>query len=321
MKLIFAGTPEFAACALDALVSARHEIALVLTQPDRPAGRGMKSLMSPVKQRAQRNHIVVLQPATLKAPAVQEHLRQTGADIMIVAAYGLILPQAVLDIPRLGALNIHASLLPRWRGAAPIQRALLAGDRETGICIMRMDAGLDTGPVLMSEPIPVSDTDTAQTLHDRLAALGARLVVSALENIENGALQAQPQPEQGATYAHKINKTEAKIDWYEASAAVDRRIRAFSPFPGAHAEIKGVEIKLWRAAPERAGSSSQPVGPGQVLAAGPQGVVVACGEGVIRLLEMQRPGGKRLAAADFLRGFSIVSGDRFGNSASDSDCI
>lgn len=313
MKLVFAGTPEFAASALDALVSARNEIALVLTQPDRPGGRGMKSLMSPVKLLAQRNHIDVLQPATLKDPVAQERLRQTGADIMIVAAYGLILPQAVLDIPRLGALNIHASLLPRWRGAAPIQRAMLAGDRETGICIMRMDAGLDTGPVLMSEATPVSDTDTAQTLHDRLATLGARLVVRTLAEIEKGTLQAQPQPEQGVTYAHKINKAEAKIDWSEACDAVDRRIRAFSPFPGAHAVIRGVELKLWRAASQLASPSSPSVAPGQVLAAGPQGVVVACGEGVIRLLELQRPGGKRLAVADFLRGFSIVPGDRFGD--------
>ncbi len=313
MKLIFAGTPEFAAFALDALILARQEIVLVLTQPDRPAGRGMKSLMSPVKQLALSHHIDVLQPTTLRDPLVQESLRRIGADMMIVAAYGLILPQAVLDIPRLGALNIHASLLPRWRGAAPIQRALLAGDRETGICIMRMDAGLDTGPVLMQEATPVADTDTAQMLHDRLAAIGARLVVNVVENIEKGTLQAQPQPEQGATYAHKISKADAKIDWMETAEAIDRRIRAFSPFPGAHAVIKGVELKMWRAIPEQTDSPSPSLQPGQVLAAGPQGVIVACGRGVIRLLELQRPGGKRLATADFLRGYSIIPGDCFGD--------
>ena len=312
MKLIFAGTPDFAARALDALIAAHQEIVLVLTQPDRPAGRGLKPLMSPVKQLALGHRIDVLQPSTLKDTGVQEILRNAGADIMIVAAYGLILPPAVLDIARLGALNIHASLLPRWRGAAPIQRALLAGDRETGICIMRMDAGLDTGPVLMSESTPISDTDTAQTLHDRLATLGARLIVRALEKLDKGELKARAQPEQGATYARKIDKSEARIDWNESADAVGRRIRAFSPFPGAHTVIKGVELKLWCAIPVETGSPLPPVSPGRVLASGPEGVVVACGPGVIRLLELQRPGGKRMAVADFLRGFSIVPGDSFG---------
>jgi methionyl-tRNA formyltransferase len=313
MKIIFAGTPEFAALALEALLEARQQIVLVLTQPDRPAGRGMKSLASPVKQLALRHGIEVAQPATLKEVQAQEALRVCGADVMVVAAYGLILPQAVLDIPRLGAINIHASLLPRWRGAAPIQRALLAGDRETGVCIMRMDAGLDTGPVLLREALPISADDTAQTLHDRLAALGARLIVRAMEGLEQGVLTPQQQATEGINYAHKIDKAEARIDWTEPAEAIDRHIRAFSPFPGAHSMLLAAEIKIWNARPEADMNAEFPDAlPGQVLAVGADGLRVACGKGTLNVLQLQRPGGKRLPVADFLRGFAVAPGDRFG---------
>jgi methionyl-tRNA formyltransferase len=313
MKIIFAGTPEFAALALEALLEARQQIVLVLTQPDRPAGRGMKSLASPVKQLALRHGIEVAQPAKLKDVQAQEALRVCGADAMVVAAYGLILPQAVLDIPRLGAINIHASLLPRWRGAAPIQRALLAGDRETGVCIMRMDAGLDTGPVLLREALPISADDTAQTLHDRLAALGARLIVRAMEGLEQGVLTPQQQATEGINYAHKIDKAEARIDWTEQAEAIDRHIRAFSPFPGAHSMLRAAEIKIWNARPEADMNAAFPDAlPGQVLAVGADGLRVACGKGTLNVLQLQRPGGKRLPVADFLRGFAVAPGDRFG---------
>ncbi len=309
MKIIFAGTPEFAACALEALLAAPLDVVLVLTQPDRPAGRGMKSLASPVKQLALRHGIAVAQPATLKDPQVQEFLRASGADVMVVAAYGLILPLAVLDIPKLGAINIHASLLPRWRGAAPIQRALQAGDHETGVCIMRMEAGLDTGPVLLREALPIGPDDTAQSLHDRLAVLGARLIVQAMEGLERGVLS--PQPAEGVTYAHKIDKAEARIDWTASASAIDRHIRAFSPFPGAHSMLRGVELKIWSAKPE-ASPVSPGMPPGQVLAVDADGLKLACGEGVLNVTQLQRPGGKRLPVADFLRGFAVAPGDRFG---------
>jgi len=313
MKIIFAGTPDFAALALEALLAAQQQIVLVLTQPDRPAGRGMKSLASPVKQLALRHGIEVAQPASLKDAQVQEFLRGCGADAMVVAAYGLILPQAVLDIPRLGAINIHASLLPRWRGAAPIQRALLAGDHETGVCIMRMDAGLDTGPVLLREALCIETDDTAQTLHDRLAVLGARLIVQAMHGLEHGALVPQPQAGDGVTYAHKIDKAEARINWTEPAAAIDRHIRAFSPFPGAHSMLRATELKIWSATLEPDTGVAIPGAlPGQVLAVGTDGLRVACGEGTLNVLQLQRPGGKRLPVADFLRGFTVAPGDRFG---------
>lgn len=313
MKIIFAGTPEFAALALEALLAAQQQIVLVLTQPDRPAGRGMKSLASPVKQLALRHGIEVAQPAKLKDVQVQEFLRACDADAMVVAAYGLILPQAVLDIPRLGAINIHASLLPRWRGAAPIQRALLAGDSETGVCIMRMDAGLDTGPVLLREVLPITADDTAQTLHDRLAALGAQLIVRVMDGLEQGVLTSEVQATEGISYAHKIDKAEAKIDWTEPAATIDRHIRAFSPFPGAHSILRAAELKIWRASPEADMNAATPdARPGQVLDVGADGLRVACGKGVLNVLQLQRPGGKRLAVADFLRGFTVAPGDRFG---------
>lgn len=304
MKLIFAGTPDFAAAALAALLDAGHEVALVLTQPDRPAGRGMALQASPVKRLAQARGIEVFQPTTLRDEAAQARIAAVGAEVMVVAAYGLILPQRVLDLPRHGCLNIHASLLPRWRGAAPIQRALLAGDAETGVCIMQMEAGLDTGPVLLREATPIAAADTAATLHDRLAAIGARLIVDALTRLP---LAAEQQPEAGVTYAAKIDKAESAIDWSQPAAAVDRQVRAFNPFPGAHSTLSGVGLKVWQAEPV-AGSGL----PGQVLAAGRDGIVVACGDGALRLTELQKAGGKRLTAAQFLAGNALQPGERFG---------
>jgi len=306
--MIFAGTPEFAAIALSALLESRHELKLVLTQPDRPAGRGLKLQPSAVKRLALERALPVAQPATLGDIAVQETLRAVGADIMVVAAYGLILPQTALAIPRLGAVNIHASLLPRWRGAAPIQRALLAGDRDTGVCIMQMDAGLDTGPVILSESIPIRDEDDAQTLHDRLAHLGARLVVRALEELEAGRAMAISQSPVGVTYASKINRAEARIDWLRSATEIWRKVRAFNPYPGAASRLDDIELKIWRAVP---GSRSGM--PGTVLEAGPQGIVVACGEGSLTIQELQRAGGRRLTPAEFLRGRQTVPGECFGN--------
>ena len=307
MKLIFAGTPDFAAHALQALIDAGHEIPLVLTQPDRPAGRGMTLHASPVKQLAAVNGLAVFQPPTLRDPAAQERIRQVGAAAMIVAAYGLILPQAVLDLPRLGCLNIHASLLPRWRGAAPIQRAILAGDAETGISIMQMDAGLDTGPVLCSAVLPIAHDDTAVTVHDRLAALGARLIVETLEKLP---LSPQPQPASGVTYAAKLEKSEAPLDWRLPAEQLSRQIRAFNPFPGALATFSGHTIKVWQAEVTPACGV-----PGTILAADRQGIVVACGEGALRLTELQKAGGKRLAAAQFLAGMPMAPGAAFAQQA------
>ncbi|MGE5794351.1 MAG: methionyl-tRNA formyltransferase [Bacteroidota bacterium] len=305
MRIVFAGTPEFAVPALIA-VAAAQQVARVLTQPDRPAGRGLTATASPVKQAAARLGLPVLQPATLKAPDVQAELRALAPDALVVAAYGLILPQAVLDIPRLGAINIHASLLPRWRGAAPIQRALLAGDRETGISIMRMEAGLDTGPVLLREAVAIGPDDTAGTLHDRLAALGAQLVVAALDGLARGTIAATPQPAEGATYAVKLAKHEARIDWTRPAAELERQVRAFNPFPGATARLRGTEIKIWRAAVADAAGE-----PGVVLALDSAAIVVACGCGALRLEALQRAGGKRLPAREFLRGFALAAGERF----------
>jgi len=316
MKILFAGTPEFAATALAALHDAGFEIPLVLTQPDRPAGRGMQLHASAVKQFAQAHGIPVAQPISLRldgkhAEAAQEAhalLRATPHDVMVVAAYGLILPQSVLDIPPLGCVNIHASLLPRWRGAAPIHRAIEAGDRETGITIMQMDAGLDTGPMLATRRIPIADADTTASLHDKLAALGGEMIVETLRRLGQGPLAATPQPETGANYATKIAKEEAALDFSQPAELLARKIRAFNPFPGAAAQFDGTPVKFWCAEPVPAGAWK----PGQVIAANPQdGVVVACGEGALRINELQKPGGKRLPAAEFLKGFPLEGG-RFG---------
>jgi len=303
MKVIFAGTPEFAAVALRAIVTAGHDVPLVLTQPDRPAGRGMAMQPSPVKRLAEENGIAVFQPQTLKDAAAQERVSAAHADVMVVAAYGLILPQAVLDMPRFGCINIHASLLPRWRGAAPIQRALLAGDGETGVCIMQVEAGLDTGPVLLRAACAIGAAENAATLHDRLAELGARLVVEALGKLP---LSAETQPATGVTYAHKIEKTEALIDWSKDAQELDRHIRAFNPFPGAQAQFGGQTVKLWRAEPVK-GSGEK----GLILSVDRNSIVVACGSGALSIGELQKAGGKRLLVREFLAGHPLKAGDRF----------
>jgi methionyl-tRNA formyltransferase len=307
MRLIFAGTPEFAAAALAALIEAGHEIALVLTQPDRPAGRGMRLTPGAVKQLALRYGLSVLQPATLKDAEIQAQLAAVNADVMIVAAYGLLLPPAVLAIPRLGCLNIHASLLPRWRGAAPIQRAILAGDAETGITIMQMDKGLDTGGMLLRAALPITDHDTAQILHDRLAILGASSVVSALQRLELGALQAQPQDDSAATYAAKLSKAEGWLDWHKSAAELARAVRAYNPFPVAQARL-GAEIwRIWQAQEAQRSEGT----PGEILQADKDGILVRCGEGALLLKELQKAGGKRLPASSFLAGNPVKLGDWF----------
>ncbi|MBN8747104.1 Methionyl-tRNA formyltransferase [Xylophilus ampelinus] len=316
MRLVFAGTPEFARVALQALKEAGFDIALVLTQPDRPAGRGMKLQASPVKAYALEQGWPVAQPRSLRldgkypddAAAAKATLDAAGADAMVVAAYGLILPQWVLDTPRLGCFNIHASLLPRWRGAAPIHRAIEAGDAQTGVTIMQMDVGLDTGDMLLAESLDIGDDSTAR-LHDRLATLGGRLIVQALRQAEAGALTRTPQPAEGVTYAHKVEKAEARIDWAQPAEAIVRRIRAFDPFPGASSELDGETVKLWAAHAEGGAPGAQP---GTILAATPAGIAVAAIDSVVTLTELQRPGGKRLPAADFLRGFDIKPGQVFG---------
>lgn len=311
MRVVFAGTPEFAAVALDALLRAGFNVPLVLTQPDRPAGRGMKLQASAVKQRAVAAGIAVAQPQGLKldgkyaadAAAAREALLAADPDVMIVAAYGLILPQWVLDLPRKGCLNIHASLLPRWRGAAPIHRAIEAGDAETGVTIMQMDAGLDTGAMCVIERERIRADDTTASLHDRLASLGGRLVVEALEMAACGGLPQTPQPAEGVTYAHKIEKAESSIDWRQPAAEIERRLRAFDPFPGGVATLAGEGVKVWRAEVVEGHGE-----PGEVIAAGP---VVACGQGALRLVELQRAGGKRGPAAAFLQARPIAVGERF----------
>ena len=315
MRVIFAGTPEFARVALARLLAAGFTVPLVLTQPDRPAGRGMKLQASPVKQCALDHGIAVAQPRSLRldgkypedAAAARDALLAAQADVMVVAAYGLILPQWVLDMPAKGCLNIHASLLPRWRGAAPIHRAIEAGDAETGVTIMQMDAGLDTGDMLLMERLAIAPTDTTALLHDRLAALGADLIVRALEQVASGLLHATPQPAQGVTYAHKIEKAESAVDWSLPATVIGQRIRAFDPFPGASTVLGGEVIKLWCCETD---SCSRPSGAacGQILSVDSAGVTVACGDGALRLTTLQRAGGKRLAAADFLRGFALEPG-------------
>lgn len=347
MRVAFAGTPEFARVALAALHGAGHDIPLVLTQPDRPAGRGMKLQASPVKRFALAHDIPVAQPRSLRldgeypedAAAAREALLAAQPDVMVVAAYGLILPQWVLDamsaarppegaktplggsatgavVERggmgLGCLNIHASILPRWRGAAPIHRAIEAGDRETGVTIMQMDAGLDTGDMLLIERLPIASGDTTATLHDRLAELGGRLIVQALELAARGELRATPQPADGVSYAHKIEKQEALIDWSQSADLIERRIRAFDPFPGASTQLDTETIKLWRAelAP---GYPASTVAAGTILTVDERGVLIACGSGALRATELQRPGGKRLPAREFLRGLPLQAGQRFGD--------
>ena len=318
MRVIFAGTPDFAQVALAQLHGAGFEIPLVLTQPDRPAGRGMKLQASVVKQFAESHGITLAQPRSLRldskypddATLARAAIEAARADVMVVAAYGLILPQWVLDMPRLGCLNIHASLLPRWRGAAPIHRAIQAGDFETGITLMQMDAGLDTGDMLLVKKLDIQDIDTTATLHDRLATLGGQMIVQALELVAAGRLEPVIQPAEGVTYAHKIEKAEAAVDWTQPAASIDRHIRAMTPFPGASAQIGPDTLKLWRSEID---SCSRPMDmrEGTILSANATGVRVVCGDGVLVLTELQRAGGKRLNAAEFLRGFALAPGMAF----------
>ncbi|MDX9699111.1 MAG: methionyl-tRNA formyltransferase [Rhodocyclaceae bacterium] len=306
LKVAFAGTPEFAAQALQAILDAGFEVPLVLTQPDRPAGRGMKLTPSPVKRLALAHGLPVDQPERLRTDEQRAALVACAPDVLVVAAYGLLLPAEVLALPRLGCINIHASLLPRWRGAAPIHRAIEAGDAETGITIMQMDEGLDTGAMLLRRALPILPDDTTASLHDRLAALGAQMIVDTLRLLPQGRLQAEPQPDSGVTYAAKIGRAEAAVDWRQPASEIERRIRAFDPFPGVSAQLGETPIKFWRACTE-AGSGE----PGSVLAAGADGIVVACGDGVLRILMLQKPGSRRMEAGEFLRGFPVNPGDRF----------
>jgi len=304
MRLVFAGTPEFAERALSALLAAGHDIALVLSQPDRPAGRGMRLSESPVKRSALASGLAVFQPASLRDEAAQSRIREADADALIVVAYGLILPLPVLAAARGGAINIHASLLPRWRGAAPIQHALLAGDARTGISIMQMDAGLDTGPVLMQRELAIAPDDDAGSLHDRLADMGAGMIVEALSG---PALQPTPQPSEGASYAAKITRADAILDWNATAIELERRVRAMRPAPGAQTTHGGEPLKVWRAECV-AGSGI----PGTVLNASHEALVVACKDGALSLVEVQRAGGRRLSATQFLRGAGVSAGDRLG---------
>lgn len=320
MKVAFAGTPEFAAKALQALLSAGFEVPLVLTQPDRPAGRGMKLQASPVKQLALEHGLTVAQPRGLKldgrwsqdAAQAQVALQAAGAQVMVVAAYGLILPAWVLHTPAHGCLNIHASLLPRWRGAAPIHRAVQAGDPRSGVTIMQMDEGLDTGPVLLMEPVDLAPQETTASLHDKLADVGGRLMVEALELLACGGLQPRPQAEEGVCYAHKIEKAEAPLDWSQPALSLERRIRAFDPFPGATARFGDEVLKVWKAqarpGPSSNAVAAQPVMPGTVLAVHPDGVEVACGQGSLMLLELQRAGGRRQPASTVAQSLHWAAG-------------
>jgi methionyl-tRNA formyltransferase len=310
MRIVFAGTPAFAAVALQGLIDARVDVALVLSQPDRPAGRGLRDSHGAVKQLALRHALRIAQPHSLRGEEVLALLRSSSAQAMVVAAYGLILPPVVLDLYPSGCINIHASLLPRWRGAAPIQRAILAGDKETGISIMRMERGLDTGPVYLAKRLPISSDESAGSLHDRLAALGALCIVESLPQIAKGTLEPVAQPSEGSTYARKIAKAEAAIDWRHDALDVERQVRAFNPTPGAFSLLRNEPVKIWRA---HHGSYGERGVPGEILRHGPDGIDVACGSGTLKIMELQRAGGRRLSAAEFLRGAVTAPYERFGS--------
>jgi methionyl-tRNA formyltransferase len=329
MRIAFAGTPAFAAAGLEALLAAGHEVCVVLSQPDRPAGRGLQRQPGAVARMAQSHGLPLLTPLSLRPErggaatiAALDTLRAAQPDVLVVAAYGLILPEAVLQIPRgrplagggaVTALNIHASLLPRWRGAAPIVRAIEAGDPQTGITIMQMDAGLDTGPILLTGALDITAQVTAGELTDQLAALGGELIVAALTDLAAGLLHAREQPSQGVVYAHKVSKREAWLDWQRPAPELAARIRAFDPFPGACSDLAGHTIKCWRGH----ALSAAPAPAGTVLAAGPAGIVVACGAGALCLTQLQRPGGRRLAVRDFLAGMPVAPGQRWITPAED----
>ncbi|MBL79940.1 MAG: methionyl-tRNA formyltransferase [Nitrosomonadaceae bacterium] len=307
MKIIFAGTPQFAAQSLEALITRGHEISLVLTKPDRPAGRGMKLSVSAVKMLAQKYKITLLQPHSLKQPEIQEQLNNIGADIMVVAAYGLILPEIILNIPRFGCINIHASLLPRWRGAAPIQRAILAGEQETGITIMQMDRGLDTGDILFQQSISILNNDNTHTLFNKLTILGAECLIKTLDLIESKKITAIPQTNKGVSYASKLEKKEAVINWQLPAQEINYAIRALYPKPGAYSYIHGFPLKILQSKiiPNKGGN------PGEILSVDTEGIIVACGKDSLVLEIIQKPGGKKLKASKFLAGHSFKPGDCF----------
>lgn len=308
LRLVFAGTPEFAAVSLRAIASSRHQLAAVLTQPDRPAGRGRKLMPSPVKQLALELGKPILQPTRLRDAEVFEALRELAPDVIVVVAYGLILPAAVLDLPHLGCINVHASLLPRWRGAAPIQRAILAGDTQTGITIMQMDTGLDTGPILLQRPCPILSTDTGGSLHDRLAELGAEALLEALDGLADHRLHASAQPSEGVTYADKLSKAEAFVRWQESALSIERQIRAFNPWPIAQTHLDDEVIRLWQA--QALPEQSVVQEPGTIVQADRQAVLVATGAGLLALQQLQRPGGRPMAATELINSLPLA-GRRF----------
>jgi methionyl-tRNA formyltransferase len=306
LKIIFAGTPEFAVPALAALIEAGHQVVMVLTQPDRPAGRGLKLKPSPVKVLAEQHGLHVFQPDTLKDVAVQTQIAVVDADVMIVAAYGLIIPTVTLNSPRYGCYNIHASLLPRWRGAAPIHRSLLAGDSETGVTIMEVVPALDAGAMVSRGIVPITDTDTTQTLHDALSVMGATLMVDAMATLaEKGALPATPQDEALVTYAHKLEKSEVAIDWQKSAVEISRQVRAFNPFPVAQSKLRGEVCRIWMATAQSGKAKA-----GEIVSV-QDGVLVGCGDGLLHITELQAPGGKRLAAQAFVQGHNLQIGDVF----------
>jgi methionyl-tRNA formyltransferase len=303
LTVVFAGTPEFAVPAFEAIARSRHRLAAVYTQPDRRSGRGLKLEGSPIKQAASARGLPIEQPATLKDPAAIGRLAAYRPDVMVVVAYGLLLPQAVLDVPRLGCINIHASLLPRWRGAAPIQRALLAGDSHTGVTIMRMEAGLDTGPMLSSQAIAIGPGETGGSLHDRLAALGATMIVAALDSIESGTAVFQPQEDAAATYARKLSKAEALLDWAQPAAVLERQVRAYDPWPVAETRLADRQLRIWRA---HTAQASHPAPPGTVISADEAGIVVMTGQDALVIERLQLPGKRAVEAAEFLRGHPLA---------------
>ncbi|MCU7879910.1 MAG: methionyl-tRNA formyltransferase [Candidatus Thiodiazotropha sp. (ex Lucinoma aequizonata)] len=302
LKIIFAGTPEFAATALAALMTTQHTVVAVYTQPDRPAGRGRKVQLSPVKQLALEKGIEVRQSQTLKEEETQQALAALNADLMVVVAYGLLLPQVVLDAPRLGCINIHASLLPRWRGAAPIQRAILTGDKVSGVTIIQMEAGLDTGPILYTLKTPIEGNDTGGTLHDRLASLGAQALLASLPGLADGTLQAEPQDDNLANYASKLNKQEGMIDWSQSAEAIDRQVRAFNPWSMTQCRYGDEVMRIWCSQPL---SEELVTKPGQVILSGKSGIDVATGQGALRIIKLQMPGKRAMSAADFLNARSL----------------
>ena len=308
LRIVFAGTPDFSVAPLESLIASRHEVIAVYTQPDRPAGRGRKLMPGPVKEKALEHGIPVMQPASFRDEGAIDDLASLQPDLMVVVAYGLLLPESVLDIPRLGCLNIHASLLPRWRGAAPIQRAILAGDSRSGVSIMQMDAGLDTGPVWLEREIALQPNETGGSLHDRLAILGAEALMEALPLIASADRKPVPQPGEGVCYAHKLTKQEARIDWSEPALQIERLVRAFNPWPVAHADLDGEKVRIWEARMHE-GSASAP--PGAVIGTSREGIDVSTADGILRVIRLQMPGKRPVTAQEFLNARD-VAGARFG---------